>query len=122
MGHCFAVAVMKITQCTANSQQKALLERSLLWEQHSLSLALCAALCPLLLSNTAHEQQVAVGDKAPDGTSPRVVITVTPTDGGDTDVFLTSSKDREPGPQQYDIRSEAWSGSDVVVFSEGVYH
>jgi hypothetical protein len=85
------------------------------------ALALRAACSPLLLSNTAaHAQQVAVGDKAPDGTSPRVVITVTPTDGGDTDVFLTSSKEREPGPQQYDVRSEAWSGSDVVVFSGGV--
>ncbi|CAM9344963.1 unnamed protein product [Scytosiphon promiscuus] len=47
-----------------------------------------------------------------------IVLTLTPKTGGQQDVFITTNSSREPGPTDYDVKSNTWGGSSAVVFSE----
>jgi hypothetical protein len=66
--------------------------------------------------------KVAVGRPVGEDPPPEVVITVSPRDGGDADMYMTTSRDREPGPLNYDEISASWAGSDVIVFGPGSSH
>ncbi|CAB1114966.1 unnamed protein product [Ectocarpus sp. CCAP 1310/34] len=47
-----------------------------------------------------------------------IVVTTTPTGGGQQDLYATTNRSREPGPEDYDVKSSNWVGSSTLVFSE----
>eukprot|EP00903_Cladosiphon_okamuranus_P013133 g12248.t1 len=47
-----------------------------------------------------------------------LLVTVTPTDGGQQDLYATTNRTREPGQQDYDVKSTNWAGSSTMMFSE----
>jgi hypothetical protein len=53
---------------------------------------------------------------------PQVRIALNPTEGSDQDLYLTTSRDHEPGKTQYDMRSTSWAGVDEIVLQPGTEH
>jgi hypothetical protein len=51
-----------------------------------------------------------------DATDVRFVLM--PHEGGDQDLYLSVSRDKEPGKTQYDLKSTSWAGSDEIAFSK----
>ncbi|CAM9362294.1 unnamed protein product, partial [Hapterophycus canaliculatus] len=55
-----------------------------------------------------------------DGNEPweSIILTLTPKNGGQQDLYITTNSSREPGPKDYDIKSTNWGGLTPLVFSE----
>ena len=51
-----------------------------------------------------------------------ISFTLTPLDDGDADLYLTTSRAKEPGQSSYDLRSTGWSGADTIVIRPGDEH
>ncbi|GMH55605.1 hypothetical protein TL16_g01946 [Triparma laevis f. inornata] len=51
-----------------------------------------------------------------------ISFTLTPLDDGDADLYLTTSRNSEPGVSNFDLRSTGWSGADTIVIRPGDEH
>jgi hypothetical protein len=49
-------------------------------------------------------------------------LTLLPEDESDQDLYVTFSRDKEPGKESFDVRSTSWSDNDEVVLAPGAAH
>ncbi|CAM9209412.1 unnamed protein product, partial [Discosporangium mesarthrocarpum] len=65
--------------------------------------------------------EVAIGEPEESDTAPfEVAITLTSTEGGDQDLYITSDRSREPGRGDYDQMGVGWAASDTLLFTQGM--
>jgi len=69
-----------------------------------------------------HYYQLRIPPVAADAVQPVIRLTLLPEDESDQDLYITFSRDKEPGKDSYDVRSASWSDNDEVVLVPGAEH